>query len=306
MTAHTADSEKYVVGIGEVLFDCLPTGRQIGGAPANFAYHASQFGLRGMVVSATGADSLGDEARRLLTQKRLGLCLETVPFPTGTVQVTLDDAGVPRYDICPDVAYDHIPFTPEIEQIARRTACVCFGSLAQRFAVSHHSIMRFLQAMPTDAMKVFDINLRQDWYTKAVIEQSLQQCNILKINDEEVVTVAQMLQLHATGHSLHGERLESHCRTLMRRYHIGMVVLTCGAKGSTVLTSNEISRLQAPKVEIADTVGAGDAFTGAFCASLLLGKPVAEAHRIATEVAAFVCTQSGAMPTLPPRLVKVF
>lgn len=306
MTAQTADSEKYVVGIGEVLFDCLPTGRQIGGAPANFAYHASQFGLRGMVVSATGADSLGDEARRLLTQKHLGLRLETVPFPTGTVKVTLGAAGVPRYDICPDVAYDHIPFTPEVEQVARRTACVCFGSLAQRFAVSHHSIMRFLQAMPTDAMKVFDINLRQDWYTQAVIEQSLEACNILKINDEETLTVARLLQLPAAGRSLHGGRLESLCRTLMHRYHIGMVALTCGAKGSTVLTPNEISRLQAPEVEVADTVGAGDAFTGAFCASLLMGKPVAEAHRTATEVAAFVCTQSGAMPTLPPRLVKVF
>lgn len=303
MKPQAAQGEKYVVGIGEVLFDCLPTGRQIGGAPANFAFHASQFGLRGTVVSGIGADDLGDEARRLLSHKRLELRLEKVPFPTGTVQVTLDEAGVPRYDICPDVAYDHIPFTPEIEHVARHTACVCFGSLAQRTAESHHTIMRFLRAMPTDAMRVFDINLRQSWYSKEIIEQSMEWSDILKINDEEILTVAQMLHLaHEPSQSAHA--LEPLCRALMRHFRIGTVVLTCGANGSTVMTPGTVSRLAAPKVTVADTVGAGDAFTGSFCASLLHGKPVAESHRIATEVAAYVCTQAGAMPALPPRITQ--
>ena len=179
---------EWVVGIGEALWDILPEGRKIGGAPANFAYHMSQFGLRSYAVSAVGDDEAGRELRNQLREKRVGHMLETVPFPTGTVEVTLDGAGIPSYEIRQGVAWDNIPFTPQIEELARHTRAACFGSLAQRSPVSHRTIGRFLETMPDGEgqYKVFDINLRQHFYTQQVVEESLRKCNILKINDEEL------------------------------------------------------------------------------------------------------------------------
>ncbi|MDO4512048.1 MAG: carbohydrate kinase [Bacteroidales bacterium] len=297
------NAEKYIVGLGEVLFDCLPSGRQLGGAPANFAFHASQFGLHGVAVSAIGRDALGEEVKRLLDAKRLEYHLETVSYPTGTVQVTLDTQGIPAYDICEGVAYDNIPFSEEMARIARHTQCACFGTLAQRGEVSRESIHRFLATMPAGSMKVFDINLRQQWYSREVIEQSLHACTILKINDEEIEIVARMLDLGTTPAAPFSiGDAEQPCRALMNRYGIEIVVLTCGVNGSMVFWADGASLLPTPKVTVADTVGAGDSFTGAFCASLLQGKSVSEAHRVAVEVSAYVCSQHGAMPLLPAAL----
>ena len=169
---------EWVVGIGEALWDILPEGRKIGGAPANFAYHMSQFGLRSCAVSAVGDDEAGRELRNQLREKRVGHMLETVPFPTGTVEVTLDGAGIPSYEIRQGVAWDNIPFTPQIEELARHTRAACFGSLAQRSPVSHRTIGRFLETMPDGEgqYKVFDINLRQHFYTQQVVEESLRKC----------------------------------------------------------------------------------------------------------------------------------
>ena len=181
---------QYVIGIGEALFDCLPTGRKLGGAPANFAFHASQFGLNSCAVSAIGNDEIGREIIDILTRAGLRYQLPRVAFPTGTVQVTISGEGIPQYDICQGVAWDNIPYTEEIAALAPDTVAVCFGSLAQRNGVSRATIQAFLDAMPADSLRVFDINLRQNWYTKEVIEQSLRRCNILKINDEELNVVA--------------------------------------------------------------------------------------------------------------------
>ena len=188
---------EWVVGIGEALWDILPEGRKIGGAPANFAYHMSQFGLRSCAVSAVGDDEAGRELRNQLREKGVGHMLETVPFPTGTVEVTLDGAGIPSYEIRQGVAWDNIPFTPQIEELARHTRAACFGSLAQRSPVSHRTIGRFLETMPDGEgqYKVFDINLRQHFYTQQVVEESLRKCNILKINDEELAVVGSMFGL---------------------------------------------------------------------------------------------------------------
>ncbi len=290
-----------VVGMGEALWDMLPEGKKIGGAPANFAYHVSQFGLDSRVVSAVGEDELGAEILKNFREKKLNCMIETVPYPTGTVQVELDINGVPCYDIREGVAWDNIPFTPALEGLARQTRAVCFGSLAQRSVVSRETINRFLDAMPDGEgqYKIFDINLRQGFYTKEILCNSMRKCNILKINDEELVTVSRMF-----GYP--GIDLQDKCWILLAKYNLRMLILTCGVNGSYVFTPGEISFVETPKVEVADTVGAGDSFTAAFVASILKGKPVPEAHKIAVATSAFVCTQNGAMPVLPARLTEGF
>lgn len=292
------EGKQYIVGLGEILFDCLPDGKKLGGAPANFAYHVSNFGLCGIAVSAIGKDEDGLLVRKELSQKTLRVHLEEVDFPTGTVQVSLSGEGIPQYDICQGVAYDNIPWTPEIENIARNSRAVCFGSLAQRNAVSRNTIYRFLDTMsPVGTLKVFDINLRQKWYSTEVVEESLKRCNILKLNDEEIFTVAQMLELKPD--------VEDQCRSIMKRYGLQMVILTCGVNGSYVFCEDGRTSFQpTPKVEVADTVGAGDSFTGSFVASLLKGEGVEAAHRKAADISAFVCTCKGAMPAVPQNLIK--
>ena len=291
--------EKYIVGLGEALWDCLPEGRKIGGAPANFAYHAAQFGFRSLAVSAIGNDKLGDEIVETFDQNNLKYHLERVDFPTGTVQVTLNDKGIPSYEIMENVAWDNIPYSSEIEDIAKNCIAVCFGSLAQRDSVSKETINKFLDAMPAteDVLKVFDINLRQHFYCKDTIINSLNKCNILKINDEELVTVSDMF-----GYAKNISQEEA-CRKILNEYNLRMVILTCGKEGSYVHTADETSFLPTPKVEVADTVGAGDSFTGSFIASILKGKTIVEAHKRAVDVSAYVCTQNGAMPFVPAEFI---
>ena len=286
---------KFVIGIGEALWDMLPEGKKLGGAPANFAYHACQFGLEGMAVSAIGQDSLGEEIVEALEAHHLPYHLDRVEYPTGTVQVTLDQQGVPQYEIKTDVAWDNIPYTKELAALAADCKAVCFGSLAQRNAVSRESIGLFLQAVPEDCLKVFDINLRQDFYNREVLEESFRRCDILKINDEELVVISRMFELP-------GLSLEEKCRSLIKTYNLQMLILTCGVNGSYVFYEGGMSFLDTPKVTVADTVGAGDSFTGAFVGSLLGGKTVPEAHETAVKVSAYVCTQSGAMPEVPDTL----
>ena len=281
--------DKYVVGLGEALWDVLPDGRKLGGAPANFAYHAGQFGLNAIAVSALGEDKLADETIAQLEEKGLHYCMPRVPYPTGTVQVELDDEGVPTYDIKENVAWDNIPFTPELQAIAENTRAVCWGSLAQRNVVSRQTIYKFLDATPKDCMKIFDINLRQTFYTKEVICESMKRCNVMKINDEELIVIGRMF-----GYP--GLDIENKCWLILGKYDLDMLVLTCGVNGSYVFTPGRVSFQKTPVVEVADTVGAGDSFTGSFCASILEGKSVAEAHKLAVEVSAFVCIQPGAMP----------
>lgn len=286
-----------IVGMGEALWDVLPEGKKIGGAPANFAYHVSQFGFNSRVVSAVGDDKLGNEILDNFLEKNLNFLIEKVPYPTGTVQVELDDEGIPCYDIKEGVAWDNIPFTPALEELAKQTRAVCFGSLAQRSVVSRETINKFLDAMPDDngQLRIFDINLRQNFYTKEILCNSMERCNILKINDEELVTVSRMF-----GYP--GIDLQDKCWILLAKYNLKMLILTCGVNGSYVFTPGEISFVETPKVEVADTVGAGDSFTATFVAAILKGKKVSEAHKLAVETSAYVCTQNGAMPIFPLEL----
>lgn len=286
-----------VIGMGEALWDVLPEGKKIGGAPANFAYHVSQFGLPSCVVSAVGDDPLGHEIIENFTSKGLNYLIDTVPYPTGTVQVEIDQAGIPQYEIKENVAWDNIPYTETLEKLAKDTKAVCFGSLAQRNVVSRETINRFLDAIPAenDPLIVFDVNLRQGFYNKDILCNSMKRCNILKINDEELVTVSRMF-----GYP--GIDLQYKCWILLGKYNLKMLILTCGINGSYVFTPGNVSFQPTPEVEVADTVGAGDSFTAAFIASILKGDSVAEAHSKAVRTSAFVCTQKGAMPHLPEDL----
>ena len=270
---------KYVIGLGEVLWDVLPSGKQIGGAPANFAFHVSQFGLPVRVVSAIGYDDLGRETRKVFAQRNLQSIMPSLPQPTGTV----------------------IPFTTEMEDVARQTQAVCWGSLAQRSECSQKSILQFVDTVPDGPgqYKIFDINLRQNFYTKEIITESIQRANVLKINDEELVIVARLFGLQGTD-------LEAKARVLLTTYNLNMVILTCGENGSYIFTPatddcplGGTSFLETPKVKVSDTIGAGDSFTGTLVASLIEGMPIRDAHARAVRVSAYVCTQAGAMPILP-------
>lgn len=288
-----------VVGMGEALWDVLPEGKKIGGAPANFAYHVSQFGLPSCVVSAVGDDDLGREIIENFTAKGLKQLIADVPYPTGTVQVEIDQSGVPQYEIKGNVAWDNIPYTERLESLAERTTAVCFGSLAQRNVVSRNTINRFLDVVSRNEenLIVFDVNLRQGFYNKEILCNSMKRCNILKINDEELVTVSRMF-----GYP--GIDLQDKCWILLGKYNLKMLILTCGINGSYVFTPGNVSFQPTPKVEVADTVGAGDSFTAAFISSVLKGKSVLEAHSLAVRTSAFVCTEKGAMPTLPTQFTE--
>lgn len=288
-----------VVGLGEILWDVFPQRKVLGGAPANFAYHVSQFGYNGYAVSAIGNDLLGKEILDSLGSKKLNYLIETTDFPTGTVEVMLNKAGVPQYEIYENVAWDNIPFTARTENLAKTTQTVSFGSLAQRNKVSRDTIKKFIQAMPEDSLKIFDINLRQHFYTKEIIHDSLQLSNVLKINDEEVLMVAEL-------YNMKDDNEQDICIKLLKDYNLNVVILTKGEEGSYVFTTKETSYQPTPKIHVADTVGAGDSFTAAFVASYLHGDRITDAHKLAVEVSAYVCTQHGAMPILPDAYLELF
>ena len=287
-----------VVGLGEILWDVFPERKALGGAPANFAYHVSQFGFNGYAVSAIGNDLLGKEILKSLEEKELNYLIEQTDFPTGTVKVQLGGRGIPSYEITENVAWDNIPFTTRLENLAKNTTTVCFGSLAQRNEVSRATIHKFLDLMPADSLKVFDINLRLKYFSKDIITTSLNKASALKINDEEIVKIAEIFELQGTDEEL--------CQQLLDKYKLKFLILTKGTRGSYVLTPYEKSFLATPKVTIADTVGAGDSFTAAFVASYLNGRSIAQSHQLAVEVSAYVCQQHGAMLRLADAHLELF
>ena len=288
--------DNYIVGIGEVLWDYFEDKDNyvLGGAPFNFAYHINQFGLNSLVISAIGNDKLGQKLEADVRKKNVPYMLERLNLPTGVVNIKEVD-GKPRYDILTERAWDYIPNTEQLKEIAANTKAVCFGSLAQRSETSRNSIFAFLDAMPSDALRIFDINLRQKWYTEEVIKTSLQKANVLKINDDELLIIQRLFgYIDITQ--------ENTCRLIMRDYQLDMLILTCGDKGSYIFTKDEMSYLSTNDIKVVDTVGAGDSFTASFIASFLQGKTILEAHRIAVNVSAFVCTQEGATPIIPSNL----
>jgi fructokinase len=286
------ENKYIVVGIGEILWDLLPQGKVLGGAPANFAYHAHQLGAEGYVISAIGKDELGEEILTQLSNYDLRLLLEKVDYPTSTVIVKLSGRGVPEYEIIKDVAWDYLSLTPDSYHLASETDAVCFGSLAQRNIVSRKVITDFVKLVPAKALKIFDINLRQNFYSRDLIEDSLKLANVLKINDDELKLVTGLFGWAEASD-------EELCYNLINNYGLKLVALTCGTKGSHLFTAEEQSSLSTPIVEVKDTIGAGDSFTAGMAMGLLTNKSLKQSHSIAVELSAYVCTNDGAMPEHP-------
>jgi len=284
-----------IVGLGEILWDLLPDGKALGGATANVAVHAAALGARGVAASCVGDDDLGREI--LSCADDAGLDRQYIAVdpshPTGTVTVDLDSAGKPTFTIHEDVAWDAIPFSGALAALAAQADGVCFGSIAQRSEVSRQTIARFL-AEAAGALRVFDINLRQHFYSGEIIEQSLQNADVFKLNDEELPVVVDLLSL--------ADDPSVALTELVERFDLRLVALTLGERGSVLMTPTQESSRPAPKVDVVDSVGAGDAFTAAVTVGLLAGWELSAIHERAEQVAGYVCTQAGATPPLPASL----
>lgn len=284
-------------GLGEVLFDVYPSGPKIGGAPANFAYHCQQNGLKAMAISSVGKDKLGFMARDLLACRFLPALLLENDKPTGAVNIELSPDGVPSYTFLEDTAYDNIPTTELLLETASTLDMVCFGSLAQRNCISHQTIMNVLDAMPKDSLKIFDVNLRRSYYSKEIIDESLKRSQIFKCNEDELPILCAIANLKEKSSSAYNHYLIDQ--------GIDCFIFTEGAVQSTVYLNNEISVIKTPVVEnVVDTVGAGDSFTATLISQLMKGRSLREAHHKAVNLSAYVCTQKGAMPDVPYDLIK--
>lgn len=287
-----------VAGIGELLWDILPQGKQMGGAPCNFAFHAMQAGFDAHVVSSVGEDPDGREILQVMEE--LGLDQAYVQmhpdYPTGTVSVELAGEGIPSYTIHENVAWDHILWNEDLVKLAHEVDAVCFGSLAQRNQESGHSIRRFLEATRPECLRVFDINLRQSYYNRETLALSMKLARVLKLNEEELPVLAAFLGMDGSEEEI--------LRKLLEDYQLELIAYTMGSQGSWLVTAEESSQCDVPSVKIADTVGAGDSFTATLLAGILNGLPLKSIHSTATEVAAYVCSQHGATPKLPDHLLN--
>lgn len=280
-----------VVGLGEILWDIFPDGSVLGGAPGNFALHANSLGLEGVIVSTIGDDKLGNTAMDIFRERGVKTHISEVKHPTGTVVVTLDNEGKATYDFTKNSAWDYITLTPEAEQLAKECDAVCFGSLAQRSTISQKSIYNFLSLTKESCIRVFDINIREKYYSKEIIEGSLKHANVLKLNDEELPLLIEMFDLPAD---------EDQClKVLKESYKLDLIIVTKGADGSRLYRSDSEDSFVIPeKTEVVDTVGAGDSFTAAVIVGLLKGDKLDEINNTANRVAAYVCTQKGATADL--------
>jgi fructokinase len=292
-----------VVAIGEVLWDVYPDGAHLGGAPANFAGHAAALGAEAWIVSAVGADELGDRAVEQLRAQGGGARVDHIArdreHATGRVNVTLDAEKRPTFEIATDAAWDHIPWSDGLEQLAGRADAVCFGTLAQRSPGSRDTIARFLRATRPSALRMFDVNLRQHYHDRDTIERSLELASAVKLNEDELPVVASLCGIRAAG-------TPATLKALARQYGLRLAALTRGPDGAILVAGHEASSEPAPPVHVVDTVGAGDAFTAALVCDFLRGLPLAEVNRRANAVAAFVCSVAGATGRLPASLSADF
>lgn len=301
-----AMEKKKIVAIGEMLWDMMPLGKALGGAPLNFAYWAARRGCEAAAISAIGRDSLGEEI--LKVTQGIGVTLSAMQvndFPTGTVGVSLSEDGVPEYTIHENVAWDNIEDSTKAYALVREADAICWGSLAQRSAKCRDAILRLIDAAPDKCLKVFDINLRQNFYSRETIEASLRRADILKLNEDELPIVERMLGLSGPI-------------AIMETYQLLYLVYTCGAEKSEIFgriegegrqgegSVNEgtgvpngnhpyalLSSIATPIVKVVNTVGAGDSFTAAFVAGILSGLSPAAAHADAVALSAHVCTLPG-------------
>jgi len=284
--------KKRVVGLGEVLWDLFPGRSCLGGAPANFAYITTLMGDHGMVASRVGQDSRGVEALRRLEE--LGVDIDHIQtdreHPTGTVNVRVDSNGQPRFEIAQPVAWDHLQWTPDWQRLAETADAVCFGSLAQRSAASGGTIQRFLNANPRSALKVFDVNLRQSFYSGEILAESMRLADVVKLNDDELPKIMSLSRIP------HKDELFS-ARRLIETYELDLVSITRGGRGSLLVSADSTSEHPGFKVQVADTVGSGDAFTAGLVHEYLHGASLDLMNEVANLVGAWVASEVGAMPT---------
>jgi len=285
------DEKRTVVGLGELLWDMLPSGKQLGGAPANFAYITNLLGDTGIPASRIGSDALGEQALQRLNELGLGCTsVQTDPIrPTGIVKVEIDKDGQPRFDILEPVAWDFLEWTPAWQRLAEETDAVCFGSLAQRSSQSRTTIRSFLSATRPETVRVFDVNLRQNFYSREVLAESMKLANIVKLNHEELLKVLCLLELENCGEP-------DSARCLLTAHDLNLVCITRGTRGSVLISPAERSEHHGFKVKVADTVGAGDAFTAALVHEYLRGRQLAQINETANRTGAWVASQSGATP----------
>ncbi len=299
-----------IVGIGEVLWDLLPAGPQLGGAPTNFAYHAHALGAQASVITRVGNDGYGHEIRRRFREIELPESLVQVDdtHPTGTATVELSGNGLARFTLQEDVAWDHIAPVPEAHAAASSADGICFGSLAQRNELSRGTIRKLIAAAPEHALKVFDINLRQHFYSRPVVEESLRLANVLKLNEDELPVLAAIFGLVGSANTRTGMSAphKHQIEQLARRFDLRVVALTRGANGSLLYQDGRWSDFPSHPVQVVDTVGAGDSYTAAMVLGLLHKMDLDEINQIANEVARYVCSQAGATPALPTEFAKRF
>lgn len=283
-----------IVGLGELLWDLFPSGRQLGGAPANFAYCSNLLGDTGIVASRIGADELGNDIRESLAA--FGLYDDFLQVdsqhPTGTVHVKLDARGQPDFDITYPAAWDFLEWNEALHRLARSADAVCFGSLAQRSPQSQGTIRTFLDAVRPHTVKVFDVNLRQAFYNAEILEQSFSRATIVKLNEQEVPKVAALLNLGK-------DTASAFAQDALQRFDISLVCVTRGERGSFLVDHDGEHEQPGFRVKVRDAVGAGDAFTAALVHQVLNGEPLDRASDFANRMGAWVASNSGAMPPVP-------
>lgn len=283
-----------IIGIGEVLWDVFPDGPRFGGAPANMVCAIA--GLMAdktnvSMVSAVGDDALGTDAFESFKQHNVNIAaLQTNEFPTGTVTVNTDESGQATYQFANNCAWDNLMWCEPLTNQAAAADAVCFGTLAQRSNKSRETIQKFIQASPNSALKICDVNLRVPFYTTDIIKQSLTLANVLKLNEDELPIIANILDISGTTLTL--------LKNIQQQYQLTSIALTKGEKGATLIHQNQHIEVPIVPTTIVDTVGAGDAFTAAFTLGLLRRMPLEEIGRFATQVSSYVCSKRGATPQL--------
>jgi fructokinase len=286
-----ANQRRKIVGLGEILWDMLPSGKQLGGAPANFAYISTLLGNEGIVASRIGRDALGNEAVQQLTKVGVGTVhIQADPVhPTGTVQVEVDHAGQPKFEIAEGVAWDFLEWTPAWQHLAAQADAVCFGSLAQRAATTRATIRRFLEVIKKDAVRVFDVNLRQQFYSKEVLAESMKRADIVKLNHEELPRIMQLFGLQ------HRDDIAS-ADSLVELHGLKLICVTRGCRGSILINHKTLDEHPGHRIQIGDAIGAGDAFTAALVYEYLEGAPLTRMNETANRMGAWVASRVGAMP----------
>jgi len=293
-------NERYkVVGLGEILWDMLPNGKQLGGAPANFAYISTLLGAEGIVASRVGSDSLGNEALQQLAALGVttGFVQSDTVHPTGTVQVEVDHAGQPKFEIAEGVAWDFLEWTPDWQKLAAQADAICFGSLAQRAATSRATIRKFLGATQKGAVRVFDVNLRQAFFSQEVLVESMKVADIVKLNHEELPRIMQVFGLE------HRDEIAA-ADSLMELHHLKLICVTRGCRGSLLISQQGLNEHPGYRIRVADAIGAGDAFTAGLVHEYLRGSSLPEMNETANRVGAWVASRLGAMPSPGERRIR--